>query len=61
VNVLPVCYAGFTHASQPRDHRAAIGFLLEFSLNRFQHFVGILAGEMVKLSRKWPDSMNSTV
>jgi len=37
-----------------RDHRAAIRLLLKLSLNRLQHFVGGVAGELVKPARKWP-------
>jgi len=56
-----VCYTRFPHTSQARNHRATIRFLLEISLNRFQHLVGIVAGELMKLSRKGRESMNSTV
>jgi hypothetical protein len=48
-----ICYARLANATQARNHRAAVWFTLKVSLNRSQHFVGIIAGKPVKFPREW--------
>jgi hypothetical protein len=49
-----ICDARLAHAAEAGNHRAAIRFVLELTLNCSQHFVGGGAGELVKPPRKWP-------